>query len=389
MELLTRSQQVAEVKLLGLAPLLLNRFRALIAEFRDRNKKLQLWLLRGDIAFGILSTIAIYLVFTRVIFQILAGQLTLGDVALFGGVAARLRPTLQNSITAIGKMRMVTLHIANLRGFFNVNPKTAITTGMLTPSSSQGEIELRHVYFTYPGSQQPALSDISLHIRPGENVALIGENGAGKSTLVKLIARLYEPDKGEILFDQIDIQQLSLDNLYQRIALVFQDFALYEATVFENIAFGNWEFFLKHPEEIESIARKSGIHDMITTLPKGYDTRLGRRFGQVNLSKGQWQQIAITRALARNASLLILDEPTASLDVRTEYQLFSKFENLTKEKTTILISHRFSTVKMADRILVMDKGRIVERGTHDELVAKAGLYNELYNLHQRQMADSK
>jgi ABC-type multidrug transport system fused ATPase/permease subunit len=241
------------------------------------------------------------------------------------------------------------------------------------------------VTFTYSGPNEPALKDISLYIKPGETVALVGENGAGKTTLVKLIARLYDPDEGSILFDGVDVKELSLVSLHSKISFVFQTFGRYEATVGENIAYGDLRKVMDDTEKIEQIARLAGVHNMIQAMPQGYNTMLGRIFGEYNPSEGQWQQIALARAFARHAVLLILDEPTSNLDARSEYELFSRFQEVAQGRTTILISHRFSTVSMADRILVMDKGQIVEQGTHQGLITQGGHYASLYRLHLRQM----
>ena len=229
------------------------------------------------------------------------------------------------------------------------------------------------------------MKDISLSIKPGETIALVGENGAGKTTLVKLIARLYDPDEGSIWLDGVNIKELSVVSLYNKISFVFQTFGRYEATAGENIAYGDLQQVMGNPEKIEQIARLARVHNMIQAMPQGYDTMLGRMFGELTLSEGQWQQIALARAFARDALLLILDEPTSNLDARSEYEVFSRFQEIAKGRTTILISHRFSTVSMADRILVMDKGQIVEQGSHQELIARGGHYASLYRLHLRQM----
>ena len=205
-----------------------------------------------------------------------------------------------------------------------------------------------------------------------------------RSPLVKLIARLYSPDRGRILLDGDDLEDLDLDSLHQRIAFVFQSFSRYEASAADNIAYGDWENCLDDRERVEQIAREAGVHDMLMAMPEGYDTMLGRGFGTHDLSLGQWQKLAVARAFARRSALLILDEVTASLDARAEYEFFVRARKLAKGRTTILISHRFSTVSMADRILVMDEGRIIEQGTHQGLLRRGGHYAELYRLHQRQ-----
>ncbi len=384
---LMSQQSVAEVKLLDLAPLLIEKFRSLMAEFRDQDRKIYLRSFAGGSVFAVLTTIAFYAMFAWIVMRALRGALTVGDLAIFAGVTSRLRTTLEKAIVAISGAMEQTLYISNLKQFLAVRPRITCSAGAV-PSTTRGEFELRNVSFTYPGSREPALSAVSLHVRPGETVALVGENGAGKTTLVKLLARLYDPDQGSITFDGLDLRELSLVYLQSQISFVFQGFGRYEATAADNIAYGDWRRMLYNRELIERIALLADVHSMIKDMPQGYDTMLGRMFGEYDLSGGQWQKIAVARAFARDASLLILDEPTSNLDARAEYELFCRFRELTKGRTTILISHRFSTVSMADRIIVMDRGRIVECGTHQDLLAQAGAYASLYNLHQRQRSSS-
>lgn len=381
---LTGRESVAEIKLLDLAPFLIEKFRSLMAEFRNQNRKLHLRAFAGSSLFAILTTVAFYALFLRVVLNALRGVLTVGDIAVFGAATSRLRITLEGGILSLSSAMEEALYISNLMEFLSVAPQVDSAAGVV-PSSSSGEVELSDVSFTYLGSIEPAIRGISLHIRPGEIVALVGENGAGKTTLAKLICRLYEPDHGCIKFDGVDVRELSLDYLHRQVSFVLQGFGRYEATAADNIAYGDWRGMMKSRERIEQIARLADVHDMIEALPQSYDTMLGRMFGEYDLSGGQWQKLAVARAFAREASLLILDEPTASLDARAEYTLFCRFRDLARGRTTILISHRFSTLSMADRILMMDGGRIVECGTHQELIDQAGSYASLYELHRRQM----
>jgi ATP-binding cassette subfamily B protein len=227
------------------------------------------------------------------------------------------------------------------------------------------------------------LRDVNLHIEPGEAVAIVGENGSGKSTLVKLIAGLYTPDQGRILLDGVDTAGIETRDLAREITFVFQSFGRYEATAGENIAFGNSSELLENEAAIRHVIDAVGISDLIDRMPEGVDTMLGRGFGIYEPSGGQWQQISIARAYARPGSIQVLDEPTSNLDVKTEYAIFSKYRDLSAGRTTLLISHRFSTVSLADRIVVMDGGEVAEQGTHDDLLARNGTYAQLYRLHRR------
>jgi ATP-binding cassette subfamily B protein len=383
--LLTKHESVPEIKVLGLGNWLISRFADLMKEFKDQDKKLYLRSFIINIIFGIFSTTAAYVVLTRVSLRAFQGAAALGDVAIFGGAAIRLKMSIENTILALTQSMEQTLYISNLIEFFKIKPKLVPSEG-ISLLASRAEIELKNVSFAYPGSGNKVLKNISLHIKPGETVALVGENGAGKTTLVKIIVRLYEPDSGSVLFDGHEIWKISLDYLYSQVSFVFQTFGRYEATVSENIAIGDYKKLLNNRKKIEEISYITNTFDLISRMPAGYDTKLGRSFGEYALSGGQWQQIALARAFARDSKLLILDEPTSNLDAKTEYEIFRRFQNLSKGRTTILISHRFSTVSIADRILVMDQGEIIEQGTHQELVALGGHYAGLYDLHRRRMA---
>jgi ATP-binding cassette subfamily B protein len=360
--LLTGRQSLAEVRLLNLSPFLRNKFRDLVTHFRDRDRRIYLRSFGGSSLFALATTVAFYLIFFRVILNVINGALTVGDVAVFGAATARMRFSLEFAIRSLSAALEQTLYISNLIEFFSHKPQMASGSSVIE-SSCRGEIDIKKVSFTYPGSTEPVLREISLHIKPGETVALVGENGAGKTTLVKLLARLYDPVSGSIEFDGIDLKALSLTDLHKRIGFVFQDFSRYEATAADNIAYGDWQLMIGNRQKVEQVARLAGVDAMIRSMPEGYDTVLGRMFGKHDLSKGQWQRLAIARAFARDASVLILDEPAASLSAQAEYELFCRFHELSQGRTTILVSHRFSTLSIADRILVMEKGRIVESGT--------------------------
>ena len=384
---LTDRGSIAEVRILGLAPLLIDRFRKLMAEFRDQDKQLYVHGFAGSALFVLGTTTAIYAMFVRVAYRVFTAKLTIGDLAIFGGATTRLRNTLESLILMLSATMEHTLYIDNIIAFLNVRPAAKGPASRAVPDRDI-EIEFDEVSFTYPGSQERAVDGVSLRIAAGETVAIVGENGAGKTTLVKLIARLYDPEAGRIILNGVDLRELSREALQQRIALVFQGFGRYEASVADNIAYGDWRRMLDDRDGVCRVAREAGVHEMIAALPQGYDTTVGRLFGEHDLSGGQWQKLAVARAFARDAALLILDEPTSNLDARAEYELFCRFRDLARGRTTIIVSHRFSTVSMASRILVMDRGRLVESGTHDELLALAGSYAELYHLHRRQMGSA-
>jgi len=381
--LLTSRNSVTEIKLLGLAPFLITQFRTLITQFRDQDRVLQRRSLDGGSLFAIVTTVAFYLILVRVVLKAFDGALTVGDIAIFAGATSRLRFTLERTISSLSSAMEQTLHISNLIDFLNVKPGLA-SSPVVPVRGSRGEIEFDNVVFTYPGATEPTLSGVSLHIRSGEIVALVGENGAGKTTLVKLIARLYDPEQGCVRFDGADLRKMPLDYLHQHISFVLQDFVRYEATAMDNIAYGDWRRMIGDRASVERAAELAGIDDMIRALPRGYDTMLGRLFGEHDLAGGQWQKMAVARAFSREASIVILDEPTSNLSIQAEYELFCRFRELARGRTTILVSHRFSTLRMADRILVMEKGRIVESGSHKQLMANEGRYAKLYRLHRRQ-----
>lgn len=386
--LLSGRASVGEIRMLGLAPLLIDKFRGLMAEFRDQDRDVYRRGFEGSTLFIVVTTTAIYALFARVALRVLSGSLTLGDLAVFGGATTRLRNTLQAAVQSISATMERTLYITNVIDFLALEPHTPATGGP-APSGRAADIELRDVSFHYPGMAERALDRVSLHIAAGETVALVGENGAGKTTLVKLIAGLYEPDEGEILFDGVDLRTIDREELQRRIAFVFQSFGRYETSAAENIAYGDWRKLLLDPGRVKRVATLAGVDEMIESLPRGYETLIGRTFGEHELSGGQWQSIAVARAFARDAALLILDEPTSNLDARAEYNLFRRFQELASGRTTIIISHRFSTVRVADRILVMEKGTVVESGSHDELMARAGGYKQLYELHVQRLEQQR
>ena len=383
---LTSASALAEVRILDLAPLFSRRIQEILTEFRHRNHRFLRIQVIGTLVFMALSIGVIYLALYAVARDVLEGRLDVGDVAIFGASALALRSAIDSTVSTFGGFRLHTLYVTQVRQFLALPTRRRAATRQLPPDGP-GDLVIDGVSFTYPGTTRAVLHDVDLRLAPGEVVAVVGENGSGKSTLVKLIAGLYEPDRGSIRIDGVDIAEVDATDLGAAVTFVFQGTGRYEATLAENIAFGDWTTLLDDPDGVRRVIERVGIADVVDRLPEGVDTLLGRRFGTHEPSGGQWQQIAIARANARPGTVQILDEPTSSLDVKTEYTIFSKFREISRGRTTILISHRFSTVALADRILVMEDGRVAEEGTHDTLLARDGTYAALYRLHRRDIED--
>jgi ATP-binding cassette subfamily B protein len=301
------------------------------------------------------------------------GGLEVGILVTFTLAAFRAIKGNSQLSNAVASASESALAILPLLDFLDVGP-TISDKGGLTPEHLEGHIELENVSFTYPHNSEPVINNLSLSIPPGQTVAIVGRNGTGKSTLIKLIARLYDVDEGEIRIDGINIKDLSLRWLHAHLAMVFQKTSNFEGTVHDNIAFGDWLRLKDDPDEVQRIADQIGMLDFVKKLPQGFDTHLGRLFGEMTLSVGEWQLMEIARALARRDSVLILDEPTSMLDVDAEHSLFEAIRVLADKKTVILISHRLSTVKKADRIIMLEAGVVVEDGSHEQLIARGGFY---------------
>jgi ATP-binding cassette subfamily B protein len=379
--LLTEDSAAKEIKLFNLGETLLARYMTLFEKFFQEDKSLALRRAVVGFGLGIIATLGFYGSYAWIVWHTVQGKISLGDMTLYLTIFRQGQSTFQAILSAVGTIYENNLFMANFFDFLGLKPQMGAAARRQTlPVSLHRGIEFRGVGFRYPEAEDWALRDIDLSLCPGEKIALVGPNGAGKTTLIKLLTRLYDPTEGTILIDGVDIRDLDPLDLRQRIGVIFQDFVRYHLPAAENIGFGQIEALDRTDQIVES-ARKSGAHAVIENLPEGYQTMLGRWFhGGHELSVGQWQKIALARAFMREAEILVLDEPTASLDAETEYEIFRNFQELTDGKMAILISHRFSTVRMADRIVVIQEGRIAEIGSHEELLRREGIYAHLFSM---------
>ncbi len=370
-----------EIKLFGLSDFIATRFETLSDEFYEANRKLSVE--RATIG-GLLSaigTLSYYGAYVYILWQTAVGLITVGTLTFLGGSFQRLQSLLQGLVARLSRISESALYLKDLFEFFDLQPTIRDReTALDFPRPVRQGFVFEDVGFKYPGSEKWAVRHISFALAPGEKLALVGENGAGKTTLVKLLARLYEPSEGRILLDGRDLGDYQLESLRSAIGVIFQDFIRFQFSAGDNIGVGEVRH-LGQADHIENAAKMSLADSVISTLPGGYDQVLGKRFhGGVELSGGQWQKIALGRAYMKDAELLILDEPTSALDARAEHEVFERFSALLKGKAAVLISHRFSTVRMADRIMVLDGGEIEEIGSHAELLSKGGKYAELFEL---------
>jgi ATP-binding cassette, subfamily B, bacterial len=374
-------ESAKEVKLFGLSGFLVDRYARLSDEFYEANKKLAVRRNVVSTALVTLGTLGYYAAYAVIIYLTVLGRYTVGSLTFLAGSFRSSRDLIQRILLSLSNIYEQSLYLGDLFTFFDVQPRVISKPGArAVPKPIRTGFEFRHVGFRYPGSERWAVRHLTFTLGPGERIALVGENGAGKTTLVKLLARLYDPDEGQILLDGVDLRDYDLTSLRRNIGVIFQDFVRYDFILKENIGVSEIER-LEDEARIEEAAHRSHADAVAERLTKGYDQMLGRRFeGGVDLSGGEWQKVALARAYLREAQVLILDEPTASLDARAEYEVFLRFADLTKGKMAVLISHRFSTVRMADRILVLQGGELVDQGTHEELVARGGLYAELFSL---------
>ncbi len=381
--ILTRDSHVKEVKLFGLAPLILDRYRALFTKFYAEDRSLALRKGAAGMALGLLSLLAFYGAYAFMAARAALGAITLGDLTLYLSVFRQGQSSIQSALASVGALYEDGLFMSNLFAYLDIGTGGEAPRqlpALTVPRSRAQEIEFRDVSFRYPGSDKWVLRGISLKLRPGEKMALVGENGAGKSTLIKLLMRLYDPTEGSILYGGVDLRDLDARDLRDRIGVLFQDFVRYQWTARENIGVG-WLPALDDVARIERAVDEGGARSVVDQLPQKLETMLGGWFEEGHeLSGGQWQKIALARAFIRDSEVLVLDEPTAALDAEAEHELFIRLRQLAADRTAILISHRFSTVRLADRIAVIRDGRVEELGTHAELVERDGRYAHLFKL---------
>jgi ATP-binding cassette subfamily B protein len=399
-----------EVQLFGLSPWLIDRYRTLSERFYKENKNLAVRKSLASAALSLIGTLGYYIAYVIILARAMQGSISLGTLTFLAGSFQQSRNGIRGLLLGASDIYYQCLYLKDLFDFFEVQPSISSSSGAReVPQPIREGFIFDNVGFKYPGSESWAVRNVSFHLRPGERIAFVGENGAGKTTLTKLLARLYDPTEGRILLDGIDLREYNLRSLRQAIGVIFQDFVRYDFRFDENIGVGEIEAVrdyldqvngtksngdrkiapsvpLAHtedevPEEIASAAEKSLASSLLQRFPEGYHQMLGRRFETgVDLSGGEWQKVALARAYMRDAQVLILDEPTAALDARAEYEVFARFSQLVAGRMAIIISHRFSTVRMADRIVVLRHGSVIEEGTHSELVSKGGLYAELFAL---------
>ncbi|WP_020571218.1 ABC transporter ATP-binding protein [Neolewinella persica] len=373
-----------EVKIFGLADFITNRFDELSMKYYLINRDLSVRRAGWGAFFSTIGSLTYYGAYVLIITQTVNGLITVGTLTFLAGAFRRMQQGLRNILSRFASIGENALYLQDLFDFFEIKPRIADQGASLPfPEKVKEGWVFENVSFRYPGAEQFAIKDLSFTLPVGTRLALVGENGAGKTTLVKLLARLYEPTSGRILLDGRDLRQYRLAELRDNVGVIFQDFFRYQLTVRENIAVGRIEA-IDEQEQIEESARKSLAADVVAELPGGYDQLLGRRFaGAQDLSGGQWQKIALARAYIRDAQLLILDEPTSALDARAEYEVFQRFSDLIRGKSAVLISHRFSTVRMADVILFLEYGQRLEMGSHEALMELDGRYAELFRLQAR------
>ncbi|MBB5438027.1 ATP-binding cassette subfamily B protein [Pedobacter sp. AK017] len=370
-----------EIKVFNLSGFIIDRFKTLSEKFYTENRQLSQRRATWGTFFSFLGSTGYYLAYVYIIYKTINGAVTIGELTFLAGSFRQMRGLMEGVLLRFTAVSQGAIYLSDFFEFFEIEPKIRkLLNAKPFPNPIRQGFVFENVGFQYAHSSRWANRHLSFTLHPGEKLALVGENGSGKTTLVKLLARLYDPTEGRILLDGVDLKAYDLDELRLNVGIIFQDYLRYQMTLAQNIAAGN---IIEQDNRalIESAAKQSLADTLIEKLPAGYDQMLGKRFANgVDLSGGEWQKVALARAYMKDAQLLILDEPTAALDARAEYEVFERFAELTKGKSAVLISHRFSTVRMADRILVLDKGQLIEIGSHEELILKKGRYAELFEL---------
>ncbi|HUQ98204.1 MAG TPA: ABC transporter ATP-binding protein [Gemmatimonadaceae bacterium] len=378
-----------EVQMFGLAPWITERYKVLAWKFYGENKRLSIRRSAVSAALSIFGTVGYYIAYVLIILRAVKGEITPGTLIFLSASFARGRDTIQNILLGASSVYEQALYLRDLFVFFDMQPTIFSVAGARAiPTQIQTGFVFENVGFRYPESERWAIRNVDFTLKPGERIALVGENGAGKTTITKLIARLYEPTEGRITLDGVDLREYDLLSLRHAIGVIFQDFVRYDMRFDENIGVGEIESVRADlelangtPASISTAAENSLAASLLPRFKHGYQQMLGRRFEEgVDLSGGEWQKVALARAYLRDAQVLILDEPTAALDARAEYEVFLRFSELVAGRMAVLISHRFSTVRMADRIIVLNGGRVEESGSHEELLGRDGLYAELFRM---------